>query len=258
MYEIFDDLLIQCNITKNDKILVSSNILKLLIYFKDNKKKIQLSRFIKILKKKVGKNGTIMFPTFNWDFCKGFDFIYHETSSKTGSLSNCALKETSFKRTSNPIYSFAVSGKDRDYICGLEHKSCFGLNSPFGYLIENEGKCLFIGMDYKEGFTFVHVAEEAVGVNFRYFKEFSGNYINEDNKKIYSKYKMYVRKENSKYVTGINERLDDVLIKKNAYKKVVFEGIKIGVLDIKRTYEIMINDLRGKTGLIYPKKILNR
>lgn len=258
MLENFDRLLDECNIVKGDKILVSSNILQILIYCKKNQKKFQPSRLIKNLKKKVGKNGTIMFPTFNWDFCNGYDFKYNKTVSKTGSLSNHALKDRSFKRSSNPIYSFAVSGKDRDYICGLEHKSCFGLNSPFGYLIENNGKCLFIGMNYKDGFTFVHIAEEVVGVDFRYFKEFSGNYINRDNKKKNMKFKMYVRNKNSEYVTGISDKLDNILIKKNAYKHAFFEEINIGVLDIKKTYEVMINDLRSKTGLIYPKKILNK
>ena len=42
------------------------------------------------------------------------------------------------------------------------------------------------------------------------------------------------------------------------YKKAFFEEIGIGVLDIKKTHEVMINDLRNKTGLIYPKKILNK
>ena len=117
-----------------------------------------------------------MLPAFNWDFCKGKDFDYHKTKSRTGSLSNIALKRKDFARTKNPIYSFAVTGKNTDYICNLNHKSCFGLDSPFGYLIQNHGKNLFIGMDYKDGFAFDHVAEEAVGVNYRYFKNFSGFY----------------------------------------------------------------------------------
>ena len=29
-------------------------------------------------------------------------------------------------------------------------------------------------MDYKDGFTFVHVAEELVGVSYRYHKNYSG------------------------------------------------------------------------------------
>ena len=81
---------------------------------------------------------------------------------------------------------------------------------------------------------------------------------NQDDKKKNMKFKMYVRNKNSEYVTGISDKLDNILIKKNAYKHAFFEEINIGVLDIKKTYEVMINDLRSKTGLIYPKKILNK
>ncbi len=250
----FDHLFDKCGIKSGDKILVSSDILKILIFFKKNKKKFNASAFIKKLKKRVGKNGTILFPTYNWDFCNGADFNFKKTISKTGSLSNFALKERTFKRSLNPIYSFAVWGKDQDYICNLEHQSCFDLNSPFGYLIENNGKCLFIGMDYKDGFTFVHVAEEAVGVNFRYFKEFSGNCI-VGNRKKFLKYKMYVRDKDSNYITGISDKLDNILIKKKAYKKIILNEINLGVIDIKKTYNTMVEDLKKDKVIVYQKRI---
>ena len=65
-------------------------------------------------------------------------------------------------------------------ISKIKHKSCFGLLSPFGYLIQNNAKNLFIGMDYKDGLTFVHVAEEQVKVKYRYFKSYEGNIINKN------------------------------------------------------------------------------
>ena len=121
----------------------------------------------KILEK-IGKNGTLLIPTYNWDFCKGKRFDYFKTPSSAGDLGNYALKNKKFKRTINPIYSFAVIGKDRNRICKFRHESCFGNNSPFEYLIRKNGKNLFIGLkDYREGFHFPYVAEEKVGVNHR-------------------------------------------------------------------------------------------
>ena len=71
----------------------------------------------------------------------------------------------------NPIYSFAVTGKDKNSICKMPHKSCFGENSPFSYLIKKNGKNLFIGFkDYREGFNFPYVAEEKVGVKHRFLR----------------------------------------------------------------------------------------
>ncbi len=253
----FDYIFDKCNIVQGDKVLVSSDILKILIEHKKQKKIFNPDQFIKELKNRVGKKGTIMFPTFNWDFCKGKNFYYNKTKSKTGSLSNWALKDKSFKRSKNPIYSFAISGQDKEYICNLEHKSCFGLNSPFGYLIENNGKALFVGMDYKQGLTLVHVAEETVGVDFRYFKEFEGNYFNEKNQKLSLKFRMYVRNLNSDYMTGIDDKLDNILSNKKALTKTIFNKINFCMIDINKTYEVMVKDLRGKQKLIYPKKIIN-
>jgi len=204
---------------------------------------------------KIGPNGTLMFPTFNWDFCKGKDFDYNTTPSTTGSLSNIALKRKDFRRTKNPIYSFAVTGKDTDYICNLQHESCFGLDSPFGYLIKNHGKNLFIGIDYKYGFTFDHIAEETVGVDYRYFKDFPGLYIDKFNKKTKVNYKMYVRNLNLNVVTAIDQRFDDVLIRNEAYMKKKSKGISLIMIDLKKTYELMVEDLKSKGGLIYAKKI---
>ena len=80
-----------------------------------------------------------------------------------------------FNRSKNPIYSFTIYGKDKNKISSMQHKSCFGFDSPFGYLIKNKGKNLFIDIDYKEAFTFVHVAEEKIGVNYRYIKNLREN-----------------------------------------------------------------------------------
>ena len=91
---------------------------------------------------------------YNWDFCEGLGFHYHKTKSRVGSLGNICIKRKDFRRSKNPIYSFAVFGKDQKKICELEHKSCFGLDSPFGYLIKNKGKNVFIGIDYKKAFSF--------------------------------------------------------------------------------------------------------
>ena len=247
-------ILNELNIISGDKILVSSSIMNLLILLKKYNEKFDPNKIIDALIKKVSPDGTLMFPTFNWDFCEGKGFDYNSTPSKTGSLGNLALKRKDFQRTKNPIYSFAVTGKDRNYICNLDHNSCFGLNSPFGYLIKNHGKNLFIGMDYKDGFTFDHVAEEAVGVNYRYFKTFSGFYINKFKKKTRANYKMYVRNLDLNVITAIDKKFDKILSKNKVYEKKILNGISFILIDIYKAYEFMVNDLKSKGGLIYPKK----
>ena len=181
-----ENIINKLEINRGDKLLVSSNITKLIINFKKKNIVFDPNLLIDLLKDKVGKNGTLLFPTFNWDFCKGKTFDYHGTPSRTGSLSNVALKRSDFTRSISPIYSFVVTGKDKEKICNLKHTNCYGLDSPFGYLIKNKGKNLFIDLNYRVysgmnfgGFTFHHVAEQYAKVKYRYFKKFVGNYINQ-------------------------------------------------------------------------------
>ena len=70
---IFD----QIDIEQGDKILVNSSIVKLMIELKKNSKKFDANLVIDSLINKIGPSGTLMFPTFNWDYCKGEDFDYY-------------------------------------------------------------------------------------------------------------------------------------------------------------------------------------
>ena len=176
----FKTILSNLEISAEDNLLVNSNILNLLI---KNREFFSADEIIDTLCQSITENGTLMFPAYNWNFCKGYDFNSKKTKSSTGALSNLSLLRKDFKRSINPIYSFSIFGKKKDYIANLNHESCFGLDSPFGYLINNNGKNLFIDLDYKIALTIVHVAEEFIGVKYRYYKNFSGNYINFNNEK---------------------------------------------------------------------------
>jgi len=249
--EIFNSL----NINKNDKILVNSSILKILIECQKANKKFEPNQIIDVIIEKIGITGTLLFPAYNWDFCKGISFDYFNSKSQSGSLGNISLKRKDFKRSKNPIYSFSVFGNDKEHICSMSHTSCFGLESPFGYLIENKGKNLFIDIDYKDAFTFVHVAEEFVGVNYRYLKDFKGKYKNKFNQETEDHYKMYVRDLNKVKCTIIDKGFDKILIENNAYEKKIIQGINFTIIDINKAYNLMINELKNSNSLIYPEKI---
>ena len=79
-------------IKKGDKIIVTSNIIKILSKFKKKEINFDPNILINILKKKIGKEGTLLIPTFNWDFLRGKTFNYYDSPSQAGSLGNIALK----------------------------------------------------------------------------------------------------------------------------------------------------------------------
>ena len=112
----FKDIISYIDIQKGDILCISSDITKLLAKCRENKEVFNPNLFIDIIKEKIGSKGTILFPTFNWDFCKGKKFDYYKTPSQVGALGNVALKRKDFRRTRHPVYSFAVSGYDQKYL----------------------------------------------------------------------------------------------------------------------------------------------
>ena len=249
--KVFSDL----DIKRDDNLLVNSDIKKILIHFKRAKEKFDPNLILDELLNKISKNGTLLLPTFNWDFCSGKEFDYFKTPSRSGSLTKIALTRGDFVRTKNPIYSFAVNGKDKDFLKELKHKNCFDLDSPFGFLLENKGKNLFIDIDYKDSLTFVHVAEQYVGVNYRYLKKFNSNYIDENNNKYFTDCTMYVRNLDFNGVTYIDKKMDKILEEKKAIKKVKIENILFTVVDLPIVYQVMLDDLKKDSRIIYPKTI---
>ena len=61
----------------------NSDIKKILINYKGHEKKFDPNTILDVAIKKIGKNGTLLLPTFNWDFCKGTEFNYLKNHSKT-------------------------------------------------------------------------------------------------------------------------------------------------------------------------------
>ncbi len=255
-----ENIINKFGIKKGDKLLVSSNIVKIIINAKKKNIIFNPNSIIDVLKDKVGKNGTLLFPTFNWDFCKGVIFDYNKTPSRTGSLSKVALTRSDFSRTRNPIYSFAVYGKDKEKICNLKHEDCYGLDSPFEYLIKNKGKCLLIDVSYRVvsgiyrgGFPFHHVAEQKAKINYRYFKNFTGTYVDKFKKKKKITIKYFVRDLSLNYSVFIRKSLDKVLINKKILSRQINNGIRFELIDIPKSMKVLIKDLRSKSSFFYKK-----
>ena len=84
----------ELNIKKNDNIFLHSNSTRILQYDKTKKSKKKLFKlFFNLLIKKIGPNGTLVVPTYNYDFAKNKTFFYDKANSQVGELSNFFLKE---------------------------------------------------------------------------------------------------------------------------------------------------------------------
>jgi len=247
--ELFENI----DLKKGDTVYIASDALSLIMHFKEIDISFEPNVFIDTIIDIVGVEGTILFPTYNWDFCKGKIFDYKKTISECGSLSNIALNRHDFKRTKHPIYSFAVYGKHQDYLCSLENKTSWGKDSPFHFLFKNS-KNLFIGIDYKDGFTMDHYFEQLMNVEYRFNKDFTSIYLDENGLKQKKTYSMFVRNLDIVDITKINPKLDEVLIKNDALKINVVKKIMFSLIYLDKAGEIIIDDLKSGGNYIYPLK----
>lgn len=236
------DIIKQFDIQQGDILLVSSDITKLVIQeYKNTRIKPDLNLFIDSLADAVGEEGTILFPTFNWGWCKGEPFDYAQTPCKTGILGEVALTRSDFKRTNHPIYSFAVKGKDQNMLCRLENISSWGEDSIFAYLDYNNAKSLLIGVSFLNCYTFLHYVEQLIGVPYRYHKYFRSKYTDSNGETTSRVYSMYVRR--LEWNTEGLFDIDKDFIDQGAATEKVINGVTYYLANMHATRSIIADDI---------------
>ena len=64
-----------------------------------------LNELTDTLQAAVGTEGTLLFPVFSWDWCRGKGFDLRTTKGEVGTLQNWVLENRpDFLRTSHPMY----------------------------------------------------------------------------------------------------------------------------------------------------------
>ncbi|MDR0454151.1 MAG: DUF4910 domain-containing protein [Deferribacteraceae bacterium] len=232
----------QLPISGGDTVFVSSNISVLAKNTEKNGKKFDPDGLIDSLIDAVGKNGTLIFSTYNWDFCKGIAFDYKKTPGQSGFLGNTALRRSDFKRTKHPIYSFAVYGKDQGYLCGLGNTDSFASDSPFQYFYDNHAKSLSIGLALNDYYTFSHFIEQKLTVPFRFIKYFEGDYTDDNNFVSKRRYSMYVR-HLERDVVAENKELYAILLKNGVACQYIINGVTFTAVDMHKSYEYYVKDI---------------
>jgi aminoglycoside 3-N-acetyltransferase len=118
----------------------------------------------------VGPTGDVLIPTFNFDLRDGDTFDAERTRSISGALANAALEHPRYQRTPHALHSFAVTGAHADKLVGSREQGSFGPASPFAFLLERKGILIAIDLPLNDALTFVHFAEERIGVPYRSHK----------------------------------------------------------------------------------------
>lgn len=232
------------HIHEGDRIYVTSDVKELLYEIMQHEDESDLNILIDGIIDIIGPEGSLVFPTFNWSFCKGETFDIKKTPCKTGSLGKIALKRDDFLRTKHPIYSFAVWGRDQKVLCEMTNKSSFGNDSPFAYMVNNGYKNLFIDKDLEHSFVFVHYCEQSTGhIKYRYLKDFTADYIDYDGSITKRTYDMNVR-DLDLDVTNVIYAFEDEFLEKDIMQRWQINGLEMKMIDLKSAYPIICEDVR--------------
>jgi len=245
VYVPFDEITKKLPISKGDMVYVISDVLDIAKSCREHKEKFDCEEFIESLKAAVGESGTLLFPTYNWDFCKGIPFNYNTTKGKTGTLGNVALNMPGFKRTQHPLYSFAVWGHDQNVLVEMNNITSFGEDSPFAYMFHKDAYMLVVGNPKARGYTFIHYVEQKYTAAFRYEKEFTADYIDEHENSDTRTYSMYVRDLDIDPKIKDNQfvELDAWMAENRAIIRTYVNNIPYDKINLRQMYGLIKEDL---------------
>ena len=204
-------------IEKGDTVLIHSNISPILRNVRKQGFKLTLEDIFDSFLDAVGKNGTLLFPLFNFEFKKSKYFSILDTRSEMGSLTEYVRKNKNIIRTGHPIYSFGVIGAKENKFKDVNNVSGYGKDSPFAILTSLDGKIAVLGLNEQRSMTYYHYVEECLKVKYRYYKIFSGNYVDINNDISKVNYKIYVRNISAGVKTNV-EPMGNYLWKLGLYK----------------------------------------
>lgn len=204
------------NILENDNLIVHSDLKAFGIIDKG------ISNFItKLFLKKIGKKGNLAMPYYNL-LQKQNTLINDNDAKKQNSiLSNNFLSNFKPKKSHSILHSHLLLGPLSSKFSKRKCYDSFGKKSDFVFFLKNNFKLILLGVEPKQGCTFIHNLEFEAKVKSR--KKVLQRYkvlINKKSKTINLIY--YIRKQNYK------NDLNKIFFSKKLKKHIIVSKLKYG------------------------------
>lgn len=239
---IYEELINGLNIHPGDNVWLSSELIQLMLQCRSRKINFNGSLLLDAFQNAIGETGTLLLPTFSFDFSNKGYYDIKNTKGATGALGNIALTRPDFQRTQHPMHSFAVWGRDQEKLASMNNRHSFGLDSPFGYCISNNVKQIILGTDYVHAMTFIHYAEAVCNVPYRFVKSFSGTYVNENGIAEERTYDYTARKLELDPTECFN-RIGRILEEQGISTKNEIAGITVYSIDLAKSFPVICDDI---------------
>ena len=148
--------------------------------------------YLQAIQDVIGLHGTVAVPTFNFAFARGKRYDPQNTPSQgMGVFSEYVRQQPAARRTTHPMQSLAMIGRNADALAQIDTPGAFDDGSAFDRMLRLDFKLLLLGADIQ--FTsMVHYSEQRFNVPYRYWKDFSGEILTDSGWKSRT-YRMFVR-----------------------------------------------------------------
>ncbi len=199
----------------------------------------------------LGNSGTLIVPTFNFSFSNNNPiFDIKNTISEMGIISEIVRKNIQSNRTIDPVYSFAILGKLKETLGTITYDNSYGRDSMFAKLREYNAKILMIGSSYTESMSFFHHIEEMQKVDYRYTKEFCGQFVNESG--IISPCQISFRVRNLELGVKAEGNKIGVILENEKIVKIKKIGNSIvRIMDANKVYNRTIKELKKNQQILF-------
>jgi aminoglycoside 3-N-acetyltransferase len=254
----------QLDIKPASLVMVTADVTRLALAGRRIEEGFNIDHFIDCIKQCLGKGGTLVIPSFNFNLKNNDHFVPSKSLPITGALAVAAMKRPEFLRTRNPLHSFLAWGEHAEALASLDNRSSFSADSPFAFMKDHQGKMLLIDTTISASFTFVHHVEEMEHVKYRKYRKIwinvgqddrekgrqgdQGTLRREDREKGRQGDFKTVRKEWLLYAkkpgwTMDLSGLERLLFEKNVARKMLIRQIPFTLVDLEAAYPVIKDDI---------------
>lgn len=242
------DMIRQLDIQPGSLVLVTADVTRLALAGRRKEVGFDIDHFIDCIKQCLGKGGTLVIPSFNFNLKNNDTYHPLKSSPITGALAIAAMKRPEFIRTKNPLHSFLAWGEHAEALASLENKSSFSVDSPFAYMKEHQAKMLLIDTSISAAFTFVHHVEEMERVKYRKYRKLMINVVKGDGEtgrrgeEEIRRMEVWLYAKKPGWTMDLGG-LEKLLTEKQVAKKLLINQVPFTLVDLQSAYPVIKDDI---------------
>ena len=235
----FEDHFKKLNLKKNEHLVLHADLSTFGIIDKKIYKIV-----LDILIKLIGKNGTVIMPSYDLNNKKEYIYNHKKVNKNNGRLVNLFSKKSNIIKSKSLIHSHLGLGKKSFILNKSKINKSFGKNTDFDFFVKEKFKLILLGCKPSIGATILHHFEYEAKVPYR--KKIiiiKNNLLNNNIKKI--KYHYFARTK--KYKFDLDKAFEKIANSAESSKKI---KNKFG-----ESYSIDLEEMRNITIKTFKKNV---